>query len=573
MLYPEHMIEDIREQSDIVELISAYLELKPSGSSYVGLCPFHNEGSPSFNVDPGKQLYYCFGCGVGGNAYSFVMSIEGLSFPESVEYLARRINYILPQKDTQLYDEKEALYKINSVAARFFYENLKSSGKAVDYLKQRGITPQIAKKFGMGYSLPEWDKLYNYLQSKGYAPNLIEKTGLVAPGKTGKQHYDRFRGRLMFPIFEPRGKIIGFGGRSLGEEMPKYINSPETILYNKSESLYALNFIKRDPGKDIILVEGYMDAIALYQAGFYGIAASLGTAFTPAHCRLISRYGRGVILVFDSDNAGYSAAMRAINALKTTGLSIKILSLKNAKDPDEYLKKFSKEDFLQEIKHAKNYIDFQIDNLLQNHDIKNTQSKIEFTKQAATVIAHIKDPVEQEAYISHISNIAGISSASIRAQLVTVTLPNPIKKPTTVKLSNRALNEAVSSLINAIASSYAVYTAVRPHLQPEEMGSAIYTKILQILYNLYDKDNEINPARLLNYFSDPKEQSIVTDILSVEPNMDKKYLSRAINDQVKLIKKVYIETQLKTSESLEHTQELINYRNNVENLNISLTDG
>ncbi|MCL1995844.1 MAG: DNA primase [Defluviitaleaceae bacterium] len=574
MFYPEHIVEDIREQNDIVELISAYTNLKARGNSYVGLCPFHNESTPSFTVNPGKQLYHCFGCGVGGNAYSFVMAIEGLGFTESIEHLAHRINYVLPQKgmqqDSHASSEKDILYKINAVAADFFYENLKNSTITIDYLKERGITPQIAKKFKLGYSLPEWDKLYNYLQNSGYPQNFIEKAGLVALSKNGKKYYDRFRGRLMFPIFEPRGKVIGFGGRSLGDEMPKYINSPETIIYNKSNSLYALNFVKKGTDKDIIVVEGYMDAIALYQAGFYGVVASLGTAFTSAHGRLISRYGRGVILVFDSDTAGLAAAMRTINDLKTSGISIKILSLKNAKDPDEYLKKFPKEDFLQEIKKAKNYIDFQIENLLQDHSVEDTQSKIDFTKQATAIIAHIKDPVEKDAYTNHISEITGIDSASIKTQLDTIVVQTPVKKPIFVKQGQQALKEAKANLISALANSYAVYTALLPHLQPQEMDDEIYTKMLQILYDFYEKDETVNPARLLNHFADTKDQSIVAGILSIEPNLDKKYLSKAINDQAKLIKKAYIENQLESSDSLVSIQQLVNSRNSVENLNIAL---
>lgn len=573
MIYSDHIIEEIRENNDIVELISTYINLKHMGKSYKGLCPFHNENTPSFNVNPIQQYYYCFGCGAGGNAFSFIMAIEGYDFPNAIEHLANRINYTLPQKgETKLFSNKEILYEINLLAARFFYENFNKSNNAIDYIKKRGLSKKFSKKFGIGYSPNDWDKLLNHLTNKGFSSTQIEQSGLIISGKNGR-YYDRFRGRLMFPIFDTKGKVIAFGGRSLGDEMPKYINSPETAIYSKSENLYAINFVKKSPHKDLILVEGYMDAIALYQAGFYGIVASLGTAFTQSHGKLISRMAKGVILIFDSDSPGNAAAERAINELKTSGLSIKILSLKNAKDPDEYIKKFSKEDFLQELNKSKNYIDFQIDNLLQKHNIENIQDKIEFTKQAAITVSHIKDPITLDAYILQISKLSGISQDSIKAQLNTSTLVQPVKKPTKQKLNERALNEAKANIINSISNSYVAFIAVSPHLSPHEMEDEIFIKALQYLYSFYNESSAISPARLLNYFHNPSDQNKIAQIIAIEPNMDKKYLSKSLNDQVKLIKKTYINNKLKTTENLENAQKLINSRNYVENLNISLPDG
>ena len=574
MSYPDHIIEDIRETTDIVELISTYVPLKQSGGSYVGLCPFHSDSTPSFNVSQSKQLYHCFGCGAGGNVYSFVMAIESLDFPTAITHLAERINYVLPTKgDTPaIVSQKDTLYKINTDAARYFYENLKKSEVAIGYVKSRGLTATTAKKFGLGYSLDSWDALHNHLLSKGYTSDLIEKTGLCSKSKNGK-YYDRFRGRLMFPIFNLRGKIIGFGARALGDEQPKYLNSPETPLYSKSESLYGINFAKKNLESEIIVVEGYMDAIALYQAGFYNVVASLGTSFTSTHGKTLERYAKTVVLIFDGDKAGETAALRAISVLKLTSLNIKILSLTNAKDPDEYIKKFSKEDLALEIKNAKNYIDFQIEKLLQTYDITNVAQKIEFTKQAALTISHIRDAIEQDAYINNISNIANISGNAIRTQLGNTVAGAPINKPKPVKIANRAIKEASENIICTVAYSKAVYTAVHQHLSPSELDGTLYQQALTHLYTLYEQGETVQPARLLNYFPDKQDQQAITSIISREPNMDTKYLSKAINDQVKLIKKHHLDKQLTTQDDIHTTQNLINYRKILENLNITLIDG
>lgn len=574
MSYPQHVIEEIREINDIVDIISQYVNLNKRGASYIGLCPFHNENTPSFSVSQSKQIYRCFGCGVGGNAYSFVMAIEGCDFLSAVEHLATKANYILPKKNNYIQsqnNEKDILYTINTEAAKFFYENLKDSQKAINYIKNRGLSPKIAKKFGLGYSLNGWDNLLKHLSSKGYSLLHIEKAGLIT--QSNSKHYDRFRDRLMFPIFDVRGKIIAFGGRSFANEMPKYINSPETLLYNKSETFYALNFAKKHIEKEIIVVEGYMDAIALYQAGFYNVIASLGTSFTAYHSKLITRFAKSVAFIFDSDNAGKAAAIRAINTLKNSGLIIKIVTLQGAKDPDEYIKKFSVKDLAQEIHNAKNYIDFQIDNLLNTYDMQNTQSKIEFTKQACEVIVHLKDSIEQDVYINKISHIANVSYSSIKSQLGDKPNIVPIKKPRPIKIGDRAIKEAQENILCTLLNSYAVYTAVFPYLSPQEMGNDTYKKLLQLIYDLYEHSNHIVLANVLNYFHDDNEQQTITNILSNEPNTDKFYLTKALTDQVKLIKKNCINNQIAQEKDIKAIENLINKRKNLENLNITLLDG
>ena len=578
MFYQDHIVEEIRESNDIVDIISGYVNLKPVSGNFVGLCPFHNETTPSFNVSHSKQLYHCFGCGAGGNAYSFVMAIEGLDFKEAIENLANRVNYMLPThelQDNKTTVLKDIIYEINKCSAQFFYENMKNSEKAISYIKGRGLTATTTKKFGLGYSQDSWDSLYKHLSKTGFYDNDIEKSGLVVRNKNGG-FYDRFRNRLMFPIINRRKKVIGFGARAIKrDDNPKYINSPETLVYSKSDSMYALNFVKKTMS-DIIITEGYMDAIALYQAGFSNIVASLGTSFTAGHAKQLSRLGSGVILVFDNDEAGVSAANRAIEQLKQSGLNIKILTLKNAKDPDEYIRKFGAESFFEQTKNATHYIDYQIENLKKEHDLSDTASRIEFTKKATDIISHIIDPIEREAYTDNISRTSSISKDIIKVRLGETAIKANIKKPVSSPINNRGIVEAQESIVNVIANSYFVYNTLMPYISPEELSEDIYRKALQILYDIYKETDSIQPARVLNHFYNQKEQSIISKILQKDPNLDKDYLSKSLTNNIKIIKKAHIQAKFEKS-LLENDPNALSIRNksleNVENLNITSFSG
>ena len=573
MFYQDHIVEEIREANDIVDIISRYVNLKPVSGNFVGLCPFHNETTPSFNVSQSKQLYHCFGCGAGGNAYSFVMATEGLNFKEAIENLANRVNYILPTAEVD--STRDIVYDINKHTAQFFYENMKNSEKAISYIKNRGLNASIVKKFGIGYSLYSWDSLYKNLKQIGYDDTHIEKSGLIVRNKNGG-FYDRFRDRIMFPIISRNKKVIGFGGRAIKkEDNPKYINSPETPVYSKSDNMYAINFVKKSTS-DIIITEGYMDAIALYQAGFTNIVASLGTAFTAGHAKQLSRLASGVILVFDNDNAGQAAAKKAIEQLKHSGLGIKILTLTDAKDPDEYIKMNGAESFFNQLKKATNYIDYQIADLKKEYDLSDTAARIEFTRKAADAISHISDPIERDAYADNISRTSGIAKDIIKARLSETSIKTTIKKPKASPINTRGLIEAQESILRSIANSYFIYNTLSPYISPEEFSEDIYQKILTILYNLYKETDNIMPARVISHFHDPDEQSHISRILTQNPNLDKNYLSKSMPDQIKLIKKAYIESEFEKSIAKNDPNAPIirlNSLKNIENLNISEFSG
>ena len=347
MYYPDDVIEEVRTRNDIVDVISQYVNLKKKGANYFGLCPFHNEKTASFSVNSEKQFYYCFGCGAAGNVFSFLMEMENLDFPEAMKKLAERahINLPEPEKSAQVIaaeQTKQRLFDIHTAAGRYFYDCLqeKQGEQARAYLTKRQMDPRMARKFGIGYSPDSYDALFKHLKEKGFTLSDILKSGLVLENKDGKGYHDRFRGRLMFPIFDVQGRVVGFGGRILAKGEPKYLNSPETILFSKSRNLYGLNFAKAAKKRELILVEGYMDMLSIYQAGFKNVVASLGTAFNNDHARTLKRFADDVILLYDSDEAGTNAALRAIPVLVKNGFRVKVTQVPDGKDPDEFIKKY-----------------------------------------------------------------------------------------------------------------------------------------------------------------------------------------------------------------------------------------
>ena len=352
MYYPEEIIEEILSRNDLVDVVSEYVRLKKQGSSHFGLCPFHNEDTPSFSVSPDKQMYYCFGCQSGGNVFTFIMQMENYSFVDAVKYLAARANIDLPQAEyseevKKELKEREIVLNIHKETAKYFYSNLQSQrGKLADeYLRSRKVKDKIRKLFGIGYANADYADLYKYLLYKGYSEEMMLISGLIIPRKKGKGYIDRFRDRIMFPIFDVHNNIIGFGGRVLDDSLPKYMNSPETILFDKSKNLYGLNYARTAKEENILIVEGYMDVISLYQAGFKNVVASLGTAFNYQHAALLKRYTNEVVLVYDSDAAGIKAALRAMPILSSVGLKIRVLQIPGEKDPDDFIKEKGAEAF------------------------------------------------------------------------------------------------------------------------------------------------------------------------------------------------------------------------------------
>ena len=408
MYYPEEVIEEVRTRNDIVDIISGYVKLQKKGSNYFGLCPFHHEKSPSFSVSQSKQMYHCFGCGVSGNVFTFVMEYENYTFREAVELLADRSGVKLPKmeysKEAKAQaDLRAALLEINKMAANYFYYQLKQpqGQQGCQYLMGRGLTEQTIRRFGLGYSNKTSNDLYQFLRSKGYEDSILKKTGLVTIEERGAR--DKFWNRVMFPIMDVNNRVIGFGGRVMGDGEPKYLNSPETKLFDKSRNLYGLNYARLSREKFILLCEGYMDVIAMHQAGFTNAVASLGTAFTSQHAALLKRYTDQVVLTYDSDGAGVKAALRAIPILKSVGMSVRVLNMRPYKDPDEFIKNLGPEAFRQRIAEARNSFLFEIDTIRQQYSMEDPEQKTAFYNETARKLLEFPEALERDNYIQAVA--------------------------------------------------------------------------------------------------------------------------------------------------------------------------
>ena len=412
MAFPEAFLQELVERSDIVEVVGSYVRLtKRSGSNQFGLCPFHSEKTPSFSVSPDKQIYHCFGCGKGGGVINFIMEVENLSFPEAVEFLAKRAGMAIPEEENNRESKKRRrMLDLNRDAAKFFYSCLsKPEGKpALDYMARRQISPATAKRFGLGYAPDSWDSLIKAMKALGYYDNELFDAGFVRKGKTSG-FYDTFRNRLMFPVIDVRGDVIGFSGRILGDGEPKYMNSPETLVFNKSRNLFALNLAKKSKNGYIILAEGNIDVVMMHQAGFDSAVASLGTSLTPEQARLISRYTNEVVIAYDSDGAGKKAAQRAIGLLEKLDVKVKVLSMTGAKDPDEYIKTKGADAFRNLVEKSENHIDYRLQTVTNKYDLTVDEQKVAFLKEASEMVARLSGSVERQVYAMRVASMAGVS--------------------------------------------------------------------------------------------------------------------------------------------------------------------
>ena len=413
MAIPEAFLQELVERNDIVDVVGSYVRLtKRSGSNQFGLCPFHSEKTPSFSVSPDKQIYHCFGCGKGGGVINFIMEIESLTFPEAVEFLAKRVGMTMPeQEDNRETKKRRRMLELNRDAAKFFYSCLSgpNGGPALDYMAKREITPATAKRFGLGYAPDTWDSLINAMKKLGYSEYEMFDAGLVRKGKSGG-HYDAFRSRLMFPVIDVRGDVIGFSGRILGEGEPKYMNSPETLVFNKSRNLFALNLAKKSKSGHIILAEGNIDVVMMHQAGFDSAVASLGTSLTPEQARLISHYTKEVIIAYDIVGAGKKAAQRAIGLLDKLDVKVKVLSMSGAKDPDEYIKTKGADAFRNLLDKSENHIDYCLQTVTDKYDLSVDEQKVAFLKEASDMVARLPGSVERQVYAIRIAGMAGVSN-------------------------------------------------------------------------------------------------------------------------------------------------------------------
>jgi DNA primase len=542
--YSDEIIDDVRQSNDIVDVISQYVRLKRSGRNYFGLCPFHNEKSPSFSVSPDKQIFHCFGCGVGGNVISFIMKIEGISFVEAVQMLAERANIALPtlqnNVDTAKEELKAKVYGVNEFAAQFYHQNLyKPEAKiAQEYVKKRKLTQSTLEAFQIGFS-GRFDELFKNLKKQGFGEKEILESGLVNKNDKG-QYIDRYRNRLMFPICDVRGRVIAFGGRVLDDSKPKYINSPENIVYSKGRHLYGLNVAKKGDLKKILIVEGYMDVISLHQRGITNVVASLGTAMTQQQGFLLRKHAEQIILSFDSDEAGLTAKMRALEILQTMGCDLRILQMEGAKDPDEYVIKYGNARFLHLIDQALSVVEFKVKVLKQHLNLENINDKIKFLNQIAKIMANIENTIEREVYIEKIAGEYGISKEAIYAEVNKLAYshhqgekvlekPKPVaihqkKEDTTITPAVKRREDTVLSIL--LTGNLNLYQIIKVYMNPEDFKQEINRKIVQKLYEEFEKGNS-NINTLIDHLSD-EEQSRVTAILAEDYEIDD--MEKAIDD-------------------------------------------
>ena len=524
--YSDELIEEVRSRNDIVDVISGYVRLTKKGSTYFGLCPFHNEKTGSFSVSPNKQMYYCFGCGAGGNVFTFLMQYENFSFPEAMEALAERAGIELPKQEMSAQAKKEAdkrqiLLEINKAAGKYYYMLLRSEhGKqAYEYFKKRELSDATMEKFGLGYSDKYSDDLYRYLRKLGYDDAILKESGLVSIDEVRGGH-DKFWNRAMFPIMDVHNKVIGFGGRVMGDGEPKYLNSPETKVFDKSRNLYALNFARQTKKPQMLLCEGYMDVIALHQAGFDNAVASLGTAFTSGHASLLKRYTKEVYLTFDSDGAGIKAALRAIPILKEVGLTAKVINMKPYKDPDEFIKALGAEEYQKRIDAAENSFMFEIRILEQKYDMKDPEGKTAFQTEVAKKLLDFTTELERNNYMEAVADKYHMSFEALRNlvnQLGTqgglVKERTPLKSGLNEKKHKKedGMKQSQKLLLTWLIEYDNLYDKIKDIITPEDFTEDIFRKAAELLYE-QKKSGTVNPAQIISLFAEEEEQREVAEL-------------------------------------------------------------
>lgn len=562
MYYPEELVEEIRSKNDIVDVISSYVRLQKKGSSYFGLCPFHNEKSPSFSVSRQKQMYYCFGCGAGGNVFTFLMEYENYSFVEALKYLADRAGVELPEPEysgeaKKRADIKAILLEINKAAAQYFYVQLlrPQGGHALTYLKDRKLSDDTIKAFGLGYSNKYSDDLYKYLKSKGYKDDMISQAGLISIDEKYGVH-DKFWNRVMFPIMDVNSRVIGFGGRVMGDAKPKYLNSPETIIFDKSRNLYGLNRARKSRKPYFLLCEGYMDVISLHQAGFTNAVASLGTALTPGHAALIKRYVNEVYLTYDSDEAGTKAALRAGPILREVGITAKIIRMEPYKDPDEFIKNLGAEAFEERIQKARNGFMFSLEILERDYDMTSPEGRTDFMKEAARKLTEFDEEIERNNYIDAVAGTYHVGSEDLKKLVgrmaVQTGLAKPVERPRSTRSQNLDKEDGTRKsqkiLLTWMASDENVFAQIQKYIHPEDFPEGIYRTVAELLYAQHEQ-GKLNPAQIMNHFTDEEEHREVAALFNTRIREIK-----TAHEQEKALKETIIRVKKNSIE--EHSAKL-----------------
>ena len=587
MRYSDDIIEEVRMKNDIVDVISQYVRLTRRGSSYFGLCPFHNEKTPSFSVTPSKQMYYCFGCGAGGNVYNFVMQYENYSFGEALSHLAERAGVELPKieysKEARAKAEKRAaLLEINKKAAQYFYYQLRREGgkNAHDYLTGRGLSEETIRKFGLGYSDKYSDDLYKYLKSQNYSDELLRESGLFNVDER-QGMYDKFWNRVIFPIMDVNNRVIGFGGRVMGDGKPKYLNSPETTIFDKSRNLYGLNVARTTRKNYLILCEGYMDVISMHQAGFNQAVASLGTALTPGQASLMKRYTDNVLITYDSDEAGVKAALRAIPILKTAGLSTKVINMRPYKDPDEFIKALGPEAFQERIDQAENSFMYEIAVIEKKYDRKDPEESTKFEREVAAKLVTFSEKLERDNYMKAVSQRFSIPYDGLAEMVARYGSKEGIirKEPAAVeqnrnkqkKRKESGVRQAEKILLTWMIDDMDIFAKVKEYIEPADFIDPLLHDVAVKLYAQFEQ-GKVSPASIINTYETEEQHNEVAALFSADlgADLNRNEREKTLNDTVYKVKKNSLDDALQNTSDARVMQEILLKQVKLSSIHINL---
>ncbi len=584
-MYSREVIDEVISRNDIVDVISGYIKLKKNGSSYTGLCPFHNEKSPSFSVSGQRQLYHCFGCGVGGNVITFVMEYENMTFLEAVRMLGERAGVALPETSMSEQDKKERgirdrLLEINKIAATYYYRQLRQDrGKpGLDYLKKRELSDNTINSFGLGFASQSTGELYKLLKDKGYEDDMLKESGLFT---YERGIHEKFWNRVIFPIMDINNKVIGFGGRVMGDAKPKYLNSPETRLFDKSRNLYGLNIARTSRKPNMIICEGYMDVISMHQAGFNQAVASLGTALTPGHARLLKRYTDNVLITYDSDEAGVKAALRAIPLLKEAGLSTKVINLKPYKDPDEFIKAMGAEAFQERIDNAQNSFMYEIGILEKKYDRKDPESETAFERETASKLVAFKEKLERDNYLRAVCRQFMIPEDGMRQMvsklgnqegIMARAAGNQVRQETFSKKKREdGVRQAEKMLLTWMISDRDIFEKIGHYISPEDFVDPLFQDVAMKVYNQYESGN-ISPASIIGDYETAEEHNEVAAMFSadLDDGLNPQEREKTLNDIVIRIKSNSLNNELNRTADPRRMQEIILEQQKLNQIHINI---
>ena len=591
MRYSDDIIEEVRMKNDIVDVVSQYVKLNKRGSTYFGLCPFHNEKTPSFSVTPAKQMYYCFGCGAGGNVFNFVMEYENYTFGEALKHLADRAGVQLPKIEysgeaKKKAERRAALLEINKLAAGYFYYQLRreSGRQAHEYLTGRGLSEETIRKFGLGYSDKYSDDLYKYLKSKNYSDELLRDSGLFNVDER-RGMYDKFWNRVMFPIQDINHRVIGFGGRVMGDGKPKYLNSPETEIFDKSRNLYGLNRARTSRKPYFLLCEGYMDVISLHQSGFTNAVASLGTALTAGHAALIKRYVQEVYLTYDSDEAGTRAALRAVPILREAGISAKVVRMDPYKDPDEFIKNLGAEEYEKRIHAARNGFMFSLEMLEKQYDMNSPEGKTDFFKEVSRRLLEFEDELERNNYIEAVATAYRVSRESLEKMVakmaVNAGMARPVARPKRAEGSEKkqkadGILTSQKALLTWMIDDDRLFDQISQYISPGDFTESLYRTVAELLYE-QRKQGALNPAKILNHFTEEEDHREAASLFNtrIKELRTKEEREQALQETILRVKSYSIEHQTMNLDptdmrGLQHLMEEKRKLENLKNLNITI---